>query len=512
MAGRIAQELRSPHLVLADIRGVVSIRRQLAQGHHHLLGSDLALGRGHHQRIVLLPALDALQPRLGASSRVLAAGGGQEGFDGRLHIGHHRHFGQAVLAHLSGVDVDVDDAGPRREAVETAGDAIVEAGAGGDQQIALRDGEIGIGGAVHAEHAHGESVMLIERALAHQGGGDGQPEALRKGGDRLMGRRADGAATHVEQRPAGLADQLQGGLNRSRFRRGRRTEASGDGGAGLHRHVVELLDPHILGHIDQHRPGAAAGGDQEGLGHDTADVARVAHHPGVLHDRQGDAEDVGLLEGIGADGGTGHLTGDHHHRHRVHLGGGDAGHQVGGAGTGGAKADAHLTSGAGIGIGRVGAALLVAHQDVLQPAASLGLVQLVVDGQDRATRVAEDVAHAVAMQGIHQGIGPVHPLRHHLAIRRGGDGGSGGGGIEGGERHGRGKGGNREAQGRFRTGNRKNGGTLDRPGRFAGVVQRSESTLGALMRARIRLRLAAIARRMRAGSNQSPRWRTPQCR
>ena len=30
------------------------------QGHHHLLGSDLALSGGHHQRVVLLPAADPL--------------------------------------------------------------------------------------------------------------------------------------------------------------------------------------------------------------------------------------------------------------------------------------------------------------------------------------------------------------------------------------------------------------------------------------------------------------------
>ena len=50
----------------------------------------------------------------------------------------------------------------------------------------------------------------------------------------------------------------------------------------------------------------------------------------MLHDRQGDAEDVCFLERIGPDGRTGNLTGDHHHRHRIHLGGGDPGHEIGG--------------------------------------------------------------------------------------------------------------------------------------------------------------------------------------
>ena len=59
----------------------------------------------------------------------------------------------------------------------------------------------------------------------------------------------------------------------------------------------------------------------------------------------------------------------------------------------------------------MGAALLVPHQDVFQPAPGFGLVQLVVDGQDRAARVAENVVNAMAAQGIHQGVGPCDPQR-----------------------------------------------------------------------------------------------------
>jgi hypothetical protein len=44
-----------------------------------------------------------------------------------------------------------------------------------------------------------------------------------------------------------------------------------------------------------------------------------------------------------------------------------------------------------------------------QPRA-LGLVQLVVDRQDRTAGIAEDVLHPMAMQGIHQGVAATHPL------------------------------------------------------------------------------------------------------
>ena len=46
------------------------------------------------------------------------------------------------------------------------------------------------------------------------------------------------------------------------------------------------------------------------------------------------------------------------------------------------KQTPHLSGGPGIGISGVGSPLLVAHQDVPQPSPFLGLVQLVVHGED----------------------------------------------------------------------------------------------------------------------------------
>ena len=129
----------------------------------------------------------------------------------------------------------------------------------------------------------------------------------------------------------------------------------------------------------------------------------------MLHDRQGDAKNIGFLEGIGPNRGPGHLTGDHHHRHRIHLGRGDTRHQIGGSRAGSSETHPHLARGPGIGIRRMGATLLVPHQDVLQPAPGFRLVELVVDGQDRAAGIAKDVLHPMQTQGIHQGVATLDP-------------------------------------------------------------------------------------------------------
>ena len=103
-------------------------------------------------------------------------------------------------------------------------------------------------------------------------------------------------------------------------------------------------------------------------------------------DRLGDAGDVRLLEGVGADGTAGHLPGDRDHGHGVHVGVGQRGHEVGRARAGGRHADAHPAGGGGVSLRRVPGTLLVAHQDVPD---LLGVHERVIGGQDRPAGNAE---------------------------------------------------------------------------------------------------------------------------
>ena len=85
------------------------------------------------------------------------------------------------------------------------------------------------------------------------------------------------------------------------------------------------------------------------------------------------------------------------------MGGGDASGQVRGAGAGGGKAHPHLAGGPGIAVRRVGGALLMSGQDVvnLVPVA----VQLVVHIQDRAAGVAEHGVDPLLQQALHDRLG-----------------------------------------------------------------------------------------------------------
>ena len=117
-----------------------------------------------------------------------------------------------------------------------------------------------------------------------------------------------------------------------------------------------------------------------------------AHEIIVLGAMAGDADRVGFLEGVRADQMGRHLAGDADQRNGIHQGVGEAGDGVGRAGAGGDEQAADLAGRAGVAFRRMGRALLVAHQYVLD----LGLMEKrVIDRQDRAAGIAEQGRHAL---------------------------------------------------------------------------------------------------------------------
>ena len=157
----------------------------------------------------------------------------------------------------------------------------------------------------------------------------------------------------------------------------------------------------------------------ERLGHRPCDVLGLGDQEVVLGDRQGDAGDVGFLETVGADQAGRHLAGDGDHRHRVHVGVGQRGHQVGRAGPRCGHADPRAPGHLRVSGGRVTGALLVADQDV----PDRGRVEeRVVQRQDGTSRDAEHDVHTQPLQRPDQGRGACHPGACRgggLAARRG---------------------------------------------------------------------------------------------
>ena len=187
-----------------------------------------------------------------------------------------------------------------------------------------------------------------------------------------------------------------------------------------------LLLEGVLGDVDVDGAGPPGPGDVERLGDDARQVVGVADQVVVLGHRQRDAVDVDLLERVLADQRAGHVAGDRDHRHRVQEGGADPGHEVGRARSRGPHAHADPAGDPRVAVGGVGAALLVADEDV----AELGVVaEDVVERQDHAARVAEEDVDALAEEGLAQDVGAdaralevatvmEHPLAGTLDRRR----------------------------------------------------------------------------------------------
>ena len=151
----------------------------------------------------------------------------------------------------------------------------------------------------------------------------------------------------------------------------------------------------VFRYIDEHRAGTAGGGDLEGGADGGRDVFHARDEEVVLGDGQGDAGDVDLLEGVGAEDLGGDLAGDADDGDGVQHGGGDAGDEVGGPGAAGGDGDADAAGCARVSVGHVGRALLVADQDVVDGK----LAQRIVGGKDGPAGIAEDGGYALAGEG-----------------------------------------------------------------------------------------------------------------
>ena len=94
---------------------------------------------------------------------------------------------------------------------------------------------------------------------------------------------------------------------------------------------------------------------------------------------------------------------------RIHQRVGQAGDGVGRAGARGDQHDADLAGRARIAFGGMDRALLVAHEDVLD---AVLLEQLVIDRQDGAARIAENVLDALIGESLKHHLGACHCARH----------------------------------------------------------------------------------------------------
>ena len=89
---------------------------------------------------------------------------------------------------------------------------------------------------------------------------------------------------------------------------------------------------------------------------------------------------------------------------------GQAGHRIGRAGAGSDKHNAAFTAGTGIALSRMGCALFMADENMLN---ILLLEQFVINRQHSPAGIAENMLHAIIAQGLQDDLSAVYLFFHH---------------------------------------------------------------------------------------------------
>ena len=315
----------------------------------------------------------------------------------------------------------MDDLGVGSEAIQAAGDTVVESGAKGDEQVGLLHGGDRRVVAMHPRHAEAEVVTVRECPPGHERRDHADPGQLGQLPQGIGSACLQDATTHVEHRSFGGPDELRRGPDGLRVDLGLRVVAGQvDGdviGPGHGRPRIARIHD-VLRDVHEDRTRATGGRYVERLLDGPRDVLGLGDEEVVLGDRLGDAGRVALLEGIGADGAGRDLSGDDDHRDRVHVGVAERGDDVRGRRTGRDHGDARATGGVCIALRHVAGTLFVAHQDVPDRRVD----DRVVDGQDRPARQPEHDLDTLVLEGTDEGSTAVHLFCCHWALTFGGSG------------------------------------------------------------------------------------------
>jgi hypothetical protein len=402
VAGVIFVELGGPHLVLTHVGGDDGFAfGELVELVDDLLHAQAALffvAEG----VFLFVAVEVGEPVFGGEffdeRQEVAESGFGVAFDGDVHLNH--------FVELGGVDVDVDEFGVAAEHGGFADDAVVKAGADVEDEVGLADGFVGVGGAVHAEHAEGEGVGFWEDAFAKEGGGDGAAEGFGEHEQLLVGPRDHGALTGEDDGAFGLGDEFGGFFDAGLVdfegflwvvtgEVHGVIEGAGEGGLAF-----------VFWDVDEDGSRAAGGGDVVSFLGDAREVVGFLDEEVMLNDGLGDVEDVGFLEGVFTKHPGNGLAAEDDHGDGVHLSGHQAGDGVASAGAGSDQNDGGFAGGASVAVGHVDSALFVADQDELH--VGLDGFERVKDGEGSSTGVTKDIFDAEVGEGFDEGLSAVH--------------------------------------------------------------------------------------------------------
>ena len=176
---------------------------------------------------------------------------------------------------------------------------------------------------------------------------------------------------------------------------------------GLREDRLRALVLDVFRDVDEHRPRAPRLRDVESFLHDARNLVDVPNEVTVLHDRQRHAKEIGFLERTAPDHFLRHLTGDRHHRDRIHERIRDARDEIRRPRTRSCHANACFAGSPRIALGGEHPALLVARQN---RADFFRLRERLVDRHRRPARIRKNDIHSFTLEARNQDFSAVHHL------------------------------------------------------------------------------------------------------
>ena len=401
------KELRRPHLVLPHTGGDDGVAfGDVVEGFDGLLLRDV-LALFVAEGVLRFPLIAGGEPFAEVGFLKFSLfGDGAEARKGVFDVRVNRQRDALVLVVFGNINVDVDDFRVGCEFIDLAGDAVIKAGTGANEEVAIANRPVAGDGAVHPKPIQGERVFRIKGAQSHESGGHRNTGELGKFTEFFMGFAGDDTTADVENGAFGFCDEIQ---NRSEFLvacfwRGdvlvvagkidlRREGGFKDG----------LLN--VLGDVDHDWPGATGAGDVKRFFNDAGEVFLIEHEVRVLHDRERHAVKVGLLESGLADELLVDLSGDRNERDAVHESVGDTGNEICGTGAAGCHTDRRFSGDAGMSVRHETTALFKARQD---RADLFTLGERLVQFQRGTSRICIHHIHALAFKRGDHDIGALH--------------------------------------------------------------------------------------------------------
>jgi hypothetical protein len=386
-------------------------------GHPHLVGTDVAdrdvLGIEHlaqvpddllrlqREALVLRMGLELVPDRIAqclGCARVHRIGALCDRVERLRDVAHHADLEHVVLIDLGGRDVDVHDllVAPLVPQARVVLDHVV---AHAHDHVGHVEAAVHVVVRPHPHRAEGEAMREGDRALGHERGRHGQVQPFDELPQRSARIAADDAVARHHEGPLRGRDHLGGLRDLVRRRIGERRRLRLEG-----REILHLLLGHVLGQLEEAQSRLLGLGHLEGLAHDLGDDLGPPDLGRVLRDRLEHLHQIEVLVALLVHAAGVGLARDRDDRGAVHVGIGDAGHQIAGARPQGGEAHAGAAGQAAVDVRHEGGCLLVARQDELEIAVEQRLHHVDV----LFARDAVDGVDPLVLEATHQELRSLH--------------------------------------------------------------------------------------------------------